>query len=183
MGPSSLRAWIAFVFLLAGTGVALPVHASGRDAPPPEPETIDDSFAGEEHEMPSPPPEPTKVLSKVDAARLRALEGVTLQWISYNQPGRGAASVTVDEAGVWRLNGEQTGAGDASLVVEGFITEIGRDYFVLEGAVTIVNTPDEGRTCEGYGPWRFEVTQNRKYYRLRQFEWCDQLTDYVDFYF
>jgi hypothetical protein len=54
---------------------------------------------------------------------------------------------------------------------------------LLEGAVTIVNTPDEGRTCEGYGTWRFAVTQARKYYRLRQFEWCDGLTDYVDLYF
>lgn len=185
MVPSSLRASMAFVCLLAGTGLAfpLPAHAAPSGDPPPEPEYIDDSFAGQEHEMPSPPPEPTRVLSKVDAARLRGLEGMTLQWLSYNQPGRGDASVTVDEAGVWRLKGEQTGAGEAAVAVEGFITEIGADYFELVGAITIVNTPDEGRTCEGYGTWRFAVTQKRKYYRLRQFEWCDQLTDYVDFYF
>jgi len=27
------------------------------------------------------------------------------------------------------------------------------------------------------------VTQNRRYWRIRTFEWCDDLTDYVDVYF
>jgi hypothetical protein len=121
------------------------------------------------------------VLSARDADRLRALQGITLQWISWDT--RGEASVSVDPRGIWRLQAEQTGPGLAAVAVAGTITEIGEDYFELEGAVTIVNTPDEGRTCEGYGTWRFAVTQNRKYYRLRQFEWCDQLTDYVDLYF
>jgi hypothetical protein len=40
-----------------------------------------------------------------------------------------------------------------------------------------------GRRCEQTGEWRFAVTQNRKYWRLRQFEWCDYLTDYIDIYF
>lgn len=140
------------------------------------------AVSGEEADLPDPgPAAPTRVLSPRDADRLRALKGLTLQWISWDR--RGAASVAIDQEGVWRLYGEQTGPDAQAVVVDGTITEIGADYFTLEGAVTIVNTPDEGRTCEGYGTWRFAVTQNRKYYRLRQFEWCDQLTDYVDLYF
>ncbi|MFM7404093.1 MAG: hypothetical protein ACKO1N_08385 [Erythrobacter sp.] len=120
-----------------------------------------------------------------DADRLRGLDGVTLQWISFDRRdnARGDASVTIDEAGVWRLYAMQTGSNAAKMVVDGAITEIGADYFELAGTVTILNTPDEGRTCERNGTWRFAVTQNRKCYRLRQFEWCDYLTDYIDLYF
>lgn len=124
---------------------------------------------------------PPRVLSQRDAARLRGLQGITLQWISWDK--RGEASVTIDEAGLWRLHGSQSGADGAVLVVDGTITEIGPDYFILEGAITIANTPDAGRSCEGQGTWRFAVTQNRQYYRLRTFEWCDHLTDYIDLYF
>jgi hypothetical protein len=144
------------------------------------PDAAERQALAEGEEAPA-PAQPTRVLSPRDAARLRALKGMTLQWISWDT--RGTVDVSVDEAGVWRLIGEQTGPNAASAAVEGVITEIGPNYFMLEGAVTILNTPDEGRTCEGYGSWRFEVTQNRKYYRLRQFEWCDDLTDYVDLYF
>jgi hypothetical protein len=46
------------------------------------------------------------------------------------------------------------------------ITEIGDDYFLLNGRITIGDTPDAGRSC----------------YRLREFERCDYLTDYADIY-
>lgn len=132
---------------------------------------------GEPVEAPAPP----AITSARDAERLRQLEGLTLQWIDWDQRGR--ARAVVDEAGVWRLSGEQVGEGGAVLAIDGTITAIGPDHFEMTGAVTILNTPDEGRTCEGYGEWRFEVTQGRSYYRLRRFGWCDDLTDYVDLYF
>jgi hypothetical protein len=31
--------------------------------------------------------------------------------------------------------------------------------------------------------WHFAVMQNRPYWRLREFDWCEDLTDYVDIYF
>lgn len=172
MLTACVRASMAFVCLFGGAAAAL--------ASQPE-DASQDAVAGEEEAHSPAPAAPPTILSQRDADRLRALRGITLQWISWDQ--RGTVSTAIDPRGIWRLYGEQTGPGAAGLVVDGTITEIGADYFVLEGAITIVNTPDEGRTCEGDGPWRFAVTQNRKYYRLRQFEWCDGLTDYVDIYF
>ena len=86
--------------------------------------------------------------------------------------------------GVWRLSGEQAAHdGPGRLSVEGVVTEIGAGYFLFDGRVTITDTPDAGRRCSEDKLWRFGVTQGREYWRLREFEWCDGLTDYVDIYF
>lgn len=126
-------------------------------------------------------PEPTRVLSQTDAERLRTVQGITLQWIGWET--RGEVEVTRDDHGVWRLSGAQADGNGATVRVEGVITEIGEDYFLLDGKVAITDTPDIGRACEADKVWRFAATQRRSYYRLREFEWCDYLTDYVDIYF
>ena len=83
-----------------------------------------------------------------------------------------------------RLAGSQTGPAGQKLSIAGRVAEIGPDYFIFDGRIAIVGTPDAGRRCVGErADWRFAVTQGRKYWRLRQFEWCDGLTDYVDIYF
>jgi hypothetical protein len=125
--------------------------------------------------------EPTRILDRTAAERLRANKGVTLQWIDWNR--RGSAKVNVT-GGVWTLRAAQAQAGGPGrLILEGRVTEIGRDYFLFDGLVRITDTPDAGRQCEKHDTWRFAVTQNRRYWRIRTFEWCDQLTDYVDIYF
>jgi hypothetical protein len=168
---------------ILGCGLALAANAASlaaQDLVEPDAAEWQALEAGEESAPV--PPQPTRVLSERDAQRLRGLEGMSLQWIGWGRE-RGEVSTTVDGAGVWRIYGEQVGEPFQSVVIDGTITEIGPDYFIMTGAVTIANAPDAGRTCEGYGSWRFAVTQNRKYYRLRQFEWCDGLTDYIDLYF
>lgn len=128
------------------------------------------------------PAEPARILSPDAADRLRNNSGITLQWISWDH--RGDVAVTVDENGIWRLSGSQSAQdGPGRLAVEGRVTEIGADYFLLDGRVTIADTPDAGRQCSEDKVWRFGVTQDREYWRLREFEWCDGLTDYVDIYF
>lgn len=122
----------------------------------------------------------TTITSQKDAARLQALEGVTLQWIDWAKRGR--ATVTINQEGLWRLNAKQTDEYGL-LQVSGAIHEIGQDYFILSGRIIIMDTPDRDRICDRSKKWRFEVTQNRSYYRLREFEWCDYLTDYIDIYF
>lgn len=106
---------------------------------------------------------------------------MTLQWIDWNN--RGTASITA-RGNSWRLRGAQfeTG-GPGRLFLDGVIGEIGKDYFLFHGTISITDTPDRGRTCEATKEWRFAITQNRPYYRLREFEWCDRLTDYIDIYF
>lgn len=123
----------------------------------------------------------TRIVDSAAAARLRANKGVTLQWIGWND--HGTASVT-DIAGTLTLRGAQAQPnGPGRLYLDGTVTEIGTDYFVFDGTIRITDTPDAGRRCEANKVWHFAVTQNRPYWRLREFEWCDGLTDYVDIYF
>jgi len=124
----------------------------------------------------------TAIASERDVARLRNLEGITLQWIEWDE--RGDVSIEVDEEGVWRVSGSQVDSKNGGILrIEGRIIEIGEDFFRLEGDILIEGTPDADRRCEAFDIWRFAVTQQRTYYRLREFEWCDYLTDYVDIYF
>lgn len=125
-------------------------------------------------------PVATEVSSTRDANRLRTAQGISLQWIDWGE--RGQVHVSRGPDGVWRINGLQRGAG-GRLAVDGVITEIGEDYFLMDGRIVISNAPGGGRLCMQDKVWRFEVTQNRSYYRLREFEWCDRLTDYIDIYF
>ena len=134
---------------------------------------------------PAPPPafpgESTKVLSETDAQRLLGNHGITLQWIDWDTRG---TSLVSKRDGLWRLRGSQAEAnGPGRLFLDGAILEIGEGYFTFRGTIRITGTPDRGRACEESKTWHFAVTQNRPYYRLREFEWCDYLTDYVDVYF
>lgn len=129
----------------------------------------------------APLPFATRILDPAAAARLRANKGVTVQWIGWND--RGTASVT-DNAGTLTLRAAQAQPdGPGRLLLDGTVSEIGADYFVFDGTIRITDTPDAGRRCEATKIWHFAVTQNRPYWRLREFEWCDGLTDYVDIYF
>lgn len=125
--------------------------------------------------------EPTRILDHEMARNLKENRGATLQWIDWNQ--RGTAFVS-DKDGTWSLRASQSQLdGPGSLFLEGRIVEIGSDYFLFDGLVRITGTPDAERQCEKRDVWRFAITQNRPYWRIRQFEWCDDLTDYIDIYF
>jgi hypothetical protein len=126
------------------------------------------------------PAEQSRVTSPRDAERLLAAKGVTLQWLDWNTRG----SVRVQRGPVWRLTASQAQAGGPGrLHMDGDIVEIGAGYFTFRGSISITDTPDEPRLCEANKDWHFAITQNRPYYRLREFEWCDELTDYVDIHF
>ena len=125
---------------------------------------------------------PTKVISPADLMRLINNTGMSLQWMSGQRRGQVRVLVGLDD-GEWRIMGTHGGPGDSYVGVDGVISEVGDKYFILNGEVTIRNTPDPGRICRASGQWRFAITQNRKYYRLRHFEWCDGLTDYIDIHF
>ncbi|UAB79869.1 hypothetical protein INR77_15625 [Erythrobacter sp. SCSIO 43205] len=127
------------------------------------------------------PKEPTRIYDQLGMVRLMQNEGVTLQWINWDE--RGPAWVAVTQGGHWMLLAGQRGKDGGRLKLEGFITEIGRDYFDFEGTIKMTGAPDAQRVCNETKSWRFEVTQGRTYYPLREFEWCDYLTDYIDLYF
>lgn len=148
--------------------------ATPTDQPPPD-------HVGPPDGAPRAPAAPT-IYDAAMAQRLRANKGLTLQWIDWNR--RGTARVTVQPDGAWRLTGSQRASGtDGLLSLDGVVTEVGAEYFVFDGTITITDTPDVGRKCSDNKVWQFAITQNRPYWRLREFEWCDGLTDYVDIYF
>jgi hypothetical protein len=158
--------------LLAVSGCA-PSETAPQSAPPPleAPDPVDAPELLDE----------TVVLDPAAKARLLAADGVTLQWIDWSH--RGQVFVR-EENGTIRLTGSQVAAdGPGRLFLDGTVREIGADYFVFDGTIRIDETPDAGRHCEADKLWHFAVTQNRPYWRLREFEWCDYLTDYVDVYF
>lgn len=132
---------------------------------------------------PAPPEQDTgtRILDQAAAERLMLAKGITLQWIGWNQ--RGSVNVRRDGHTILLTGAQAAPDGPGRLFVDGRVTEIGSDYFILDGEVRITDTPDAGRKCARDKEWRFAVTQERPYWRLREFEWCDGLTDYVDIYF
>jgi hypothetical protein len=126
------------------------------------------------------PVDATEVLDRAALERLRGNSGLTLQWIGWDR--RGTLEVT-QRGNVVHLKGSQVaGDGKGRLEVEGDVVSIDASQFVLRGRITITDTPDAGRKCVKDGDSQFAITQGRRYWRMREFEWCDQLTDYIDVY-
>lgn len=125
--------------------------------------------------------EPTRVVDRAAADRLLAAKGVTLQWIGWSQ--RGSVNASERNGTIFLTGAQSDTAGPGRLFLDGWIEEVGADYFTFRGKIRITDTPDPGRQCEKDKVWHFAITQNRPYWRLREFEWCDYLTDYVDIYF
>lgn len=123
----------------------------------------------------------TRIEDSEAAQRLLSAKGVTLQWIDWDRRGSVNARMKGETLLLTAVQNEVGGPG--RLFLEGYVSEVGSDYFIFEGEVTITDTPDRGRSCKRDKSWRFAITQNRPYWRLREFEWCDGLTDYVDIYF
>lgn len=149
----------------------LPIVLAGCAAVQPVPETLPTAAVS---------PQPTRVLNRDAVERLLTNKGVTLQWISWSQRGTANARWQGDRL---LLTAAQAKSGAGRLYLDGQVTEIGSDHFVFRGTIRIEDAPDAGRRCELTKDWRFAVTQSRPYWRLREFEWCDGLTDYIDIYF
>lgn len=131
-------------------------------------------------DVPLAPPITTRVLDRAALERLLANKGVTLQWIDWN--ARGTANARW-QGETLLLTGAQAKTGAGRLFLDGAVEEVGADYFTFRGTIRIEGAPDAARRCEKSKSWHFAVTQNRPYWRLREFEWCDGLTDYIDIYF
>lgn len=125
----------------------------------------------------------TIVKSQSALARLLNNSGVTLQWISWAGNDRGLVETRWQGKTV-HLEAEQRDRSTGAYVrLNGIVTSIDQNSFTFRGTIEILGTPNAERRCRSDGEWRFAVTQNRKYWRLRQFEWCDDRTDYIDIYF
>lgn len=170
------------IFAAAPLALSACVAGGSGNAPPADPSVPPPPHVGPPPAAPAAAPPftgQTRVLDRAALTRLLGNSGVTLQWIGWDR--RGELSVS-DRGGTVRLTGGQRG-DPGTLAIDGAVTEIGADYFLFDGRIAIIDTPDPGRQCIRNGPMRFAVTQNRKYWRLQAMEACDGLTDYVDIYF
>lgn len=126
--------------------------------------------------------EASRIYDRPTLNRLVQNRGMSLQWISWDD-SRGTVKV-VWEGKRLRLTGSQRQiGGPGEIALDGYVTEVGVGYFTFEGEIHIADAPDQGRACKKDKSWHFAVTQQRRYFRLREFEWCDYLTDYIDIYF
>ena len=131
----------------------------------------------------APPLEPTKIQDWEAFDRIVNNRGMSVQWLHFDNTPRGKVDAVFENLTL-SLQGEQRSIdGRARVTLNGAIVRVGADEFIFRGNILIDGTPDEGRYCTQTKDWRFAITQNRKYWRLREFEWCDGLTDYIDIYF
>lgn len=129
------------------------------------------------------PGDRTTVNDQAALNRLRHNSGITLQWISFHQPGRGHVTVT-ERGGIIHLLGSQTQNNSAGRVdLDGDVVSIDSRSFMFRGRISIESSPDPDRECVRDGTYEFRATGTRRYWRLQNIEACDGLADYVDIYY
>jgi hypothetical protein len=128
-------------------------------------------------------PPTTSVADRSALERLLGNTGMSIQWISWAGAERGEVKTSWRGKALYLEGSQSAPDGVGEVTLNGQVVRISKSEFILNGTIRIENTPDAGRTCKRTGDWRFAITQNRKYWRLREFEWCDDLTDYIDIYF
>lgn len=148
------------LFLTLATFSIMPGHINARTAKPPA-TIVNDQSALE---------------------KLLGNTGVTVQWLSWTE-GRGTLNASWRGKTVVLKGGQIQKGGTGKLNLDGIVVRIDKDSFIFRGTITMIDTPDNGRKCAKNGDSLFAITQNRKYWRMREFEWCDGLTDYIDIYF
>jgi hypothetical protein len=124
----------------------------------------------------------TIVKDQASLERLLGNSGVAVQWLGWTE-ARGELDASWQGRALHLKGGQVQKDGTGKLSLDGYVVSIGKDSFVFRGTIKITDTPDQGRKCVKTGDMPFAITQNRQYWRMREFEWCDQLTDYIDIYF
>lgn len=125
----------------------------------------------------------TVIKDKQARARLLGEHRLSLQWISWDYFGK---AVVKENRGLLSISGEQKGRGTGDyLRIEGVFTEVDTAEVKFKGTIeTRVSHINQGNPCKREGEMTFRITQNRRYWRLKEMDNpCDEATDYVDIYF
>ena len=110
---------------------------------------------------------------------------LTLQWISWDQPG----FVHIKPAsGEWyAIDGEQKSeTGNNYVRINGTIKAVSDKELLFKGRIeTLVESINGGKPCLKEGEQIFLSTKGRKYWRLQNMLNCEgnRVTDYIDIYF
>ncbi|RYY89818.1 MAG: hypothetical protein EOO15_05000 [Chitinophagaceae bacterium] len=168
----------ALLLLLASCGDPATVGQS-KPAPP----VVDSPAAAAPTEA-----KPISNASVIDtAAKVGPLSGahrLTLQWISWDNPGTVYFTATGDST--YRIRGEQKGAGGAYLRIEGTVRQESAKKLLFKGRVEHrTSTTNAGQPCVKEGEQVFLSTKGRQYWRMQDMQNCEggMVTDYVDIYF
>ena len=118
-----------------------------------------------------------------NAANPSGKNPVTLQWISWAEPGEATLDYLPD--GSYQISGSQATEDRQYLNIMGVIKRVSERELEFDGTVeTKVNFNNGGKPCIKTGKQRFIRSGNRKYYRMRDMENCGggNVVDYVDIY-
>lgn len=120
-----------------------------------------------------------------DLASLRVgRHKITLQWISWDEPG--FADISKAEDGWYIIKGEQIGKPEEEyLRIDGKIKPVSKTELLFNGTIEMkVLEGNNAEPCLRTGSKVFLTKGNRKYWRLQDMLNCDKVvTDYVDIYF
>ncbi|SMH57928.1 caspase family protein [Azospirillum agricola] len=129
----------------------------------------------------------TIVTDRASKAKIMGNHGLTLQWLDKGPIGRVAVT---EKNGIITLKGRQGGYKrheDDFVSLDGVITEINDKEFFFDGEINMkIYHINGGNICTRSNKVRFAITENRKYWRMREPYMknpCDDATDYIDIYF
>ncbi len=110
---------------------------------------------------------------------------LTLQWISWEKPGK--ASLSMLENGVYQINGRQADKENKDTVsIKGKLYALSDKELLFYGSITTqISYINKGKPCLRQGMFFFKAPPNKKYWRLQQMINCEggTVTDYLDIYF
>lgn len=138
--------------------------------PMPQIPTPPDAFGG------------ASVSDEKEYALLVGGHGVTLHWVGWDQPGE---LIVVEEVGLIYLVGRQEGVGQQVgdwLDINGFVTSIKENAFVLQGSFTYHVASLTGQyTCQRSGVFTFVRPKGKNYWRLQEDKsTCGDYVEYLD---
>ncbi|MDB5120506.1 MAG: Uncharacterized protein JWN56_1724 [Sphingobacteriales bacterium] len=110
---------------------------------------------------------------------------LTLQWISWNEPG--SATIEKTSNGWYKISGSQFSKNKENyLKINGRIKPINDRELEFDGQIeSRIDHINNGDPCIKSGTQKFVASGNRKYWRLENMINCEGnlVTDYVDIYF
>lgn len=116
---------------------------------------------------------------------LSGRHGLTLQWISFSQPGRVDFKKTGKDT--YDIEGRQSGrkgCDSCHVYIKGKMVRVDAKTLKFTGRIeTLVDYNNNGEPCVTEGEAIFLSTGTRKYWRLQHMQRCGDATDYVDIYF
>ena len=125
--------------------------------------------------------------TELSESRLSGKHNLTIQWISWTESG----GITFNSIGnnEYEVEGFQKGnksgeCPECYLKIKGTIIEVAPKRLRFTGAIeSSIYHIQDGEPCIKEGTFDFVSTKNRKYWRCRNMNGCDGVTDYVDIYF